>query len=473
MNIAQEFATMARRHPDRIAIIEGDRSIDFRSLLSEVRSTAEGYSEKGLQKGDVIMVLIPVSISFYVHLVAAFYLGLKVVLVDQIKPTDRINFAFDKTHVHYIVTTPILKIASLFFLPFKLWKRTTYIRPSPSDAPLVEMKDSETALITLTSGTTGLPKAANRTHGFLRTQLFTLARELCLSERKMHISSFPVVLLCNLGYGVTSVIPRKPKFQLFNKTKKYSTDIDLISASPFYLEKYLHQINNKVNLDVIIGGATILPHFLKHISSVVPLDRILLVYGSTEAEPICTMNANEYLHNNVGEMGICVGRPHPNIELVVNKPDSETFTPMDDGHVGEIIVAGPHVLNNYFEDEAAMQETKIPNKEKIWHRTGDAGYLKNGVLYYMGRIKWMHVLRDLIIFSPTVVEKIFSEKLGINATMLRINNRMVLFIEGQVRSFPDLPYEVEKVVNISRFKRDKRHRSRIDYQYLATLGSFA
>ena len=63
------------------------------------------------------------------------------------------------------------------------------------------------AIITFTSGSTGEPKAAVRTHGFLAAQHRALVESLALVPGEVDLCTLPIFLLANLASGVTSVIP--------------------------------------------------------------------------------------------------------------------------------------------------------------------------------------------------------------------------------------------------------------------------
>ncbi|MEA5544579.1 AMP-binding protein, partial [Limnoraphis robusta CCNP1324] len=74
---------------------------------------------------------------------------------------------------------------------------------------------NDPALITFTSGTGGMPKAALRTHGFLLAQYRALQASLELSAGQVDLSTLPIFVLANLASGLTSLIPnvdlRRPK----------------------------------------------------------------------------------------------------------------------------------------------------------------------------------------------------------------------------------------------------------------------
>src|SRR5262249_4573411 len=72
------------------------------------------------------------------------------------------------------------------------------IHPCPPETP---------ALLTFTSGSTGQPKAAVRTHGFLLAQHRVLEKSLRLAPGEIDLTTMPIVLLANLASGVTSLIP--------------------------------------------------------------------------------------------------------------------------------------------------------------------------------------------------------------------------------------------------------------------------
>ena len=63
------------------------------------------------------------------------------------------------------------------------------------------------ALISLTSGTTGIPKAIPRTHAFLMAQWKAVAPLLHSETEEIDLVTFPVFVLINLAEGRTPVLP--------------------------------------------------------------------------------------------------------------------------------------------------------------------------------------------------------------------------------------------------------------------------
>jgi acyl-CoA synthetase (AMP-forming)/AMP-acid ligase II len=86
------------------------------------------------------------------------------------------------------------------------------------------------------------------------------------------------------------------------------------------------------------------------------------------------------------------GRALPGQRVVVVDP--ETATPCATDVVGEIWVAGPSVAAGYWErpdDTAAAFGARLADGDGPFLRTGDLGFLSDGVLFVAGRIK------DLVI----------------------------------------------------------------------------
>ena len=63
---------------------------------------------------------------------------------------------------------------------------------------------------------------------------------------------------------------------------------------------------------------------------------------------------------------------------------------MPEGESGEIIIIGNTVSKGYFnnekENERAFFDISIDGRQQRGYRTGDKGYLKDGMLFYEGRI---------------------------------------------------------------------------------------
>ncbi len=474
MNIAQHFFKAAELYPKAIAIVEKGKAYTYADFAKKVRQVSAYLKQQGYQKGDNILVVIPPSIELYVNLLAIFTIGARAVLVDNIFPRKRVLYAVKKADCKGVLTTPLLSILLFFFGNTVRKKLTRTNKSTETHADIANVAKNETALITFTSGTTGNPKAANRTHGFLNIQLQTIIEKTKLTAGDVHITSFPVVMLCNLAVGATSIIPPKNKEQHWQKINE-AFKVNVVSASPYHFNIFQSKLKKENFEKVVIGGASIYADFVDTLKDQSYARAIQLVYGSTEAEPIATLTIDEYLQNNhPKEKGICVGSPHPNILVKIVDIKDDQLHKLNEASIGEIIVAGPHVLKTYYKDPEAYAKNKIEYDDKIWHRTGDAGYLKAGKLYFFGRMK--HCWKEAgELLSTITLEKFVSEhRFNGEATWLNVNGEKIVFYVGDRKEFEDLllkfPYEIDVVIQLKKLAKDKRHQSRIDYvQLISTL----
>jgi len=474
MNIVSHFLESARNYPDAVAIVHQSQSITFAELRDEVYKAAFVLKQKNVEKDDNILVVIPYSIELYIHILAIFLIGANVVLVDDIKPKSSLVYAFQKSNAKAIVTLRLISLLKYFLFHYSLWNSIIFLKRKDAYPILLVDRDADdTALITFTSGTTGQPKAANRTHGFLNIQLSTLIEEMKLQSGDTHITSLPVVLMCNLAVGVTSIIP--PKYAKLSQWHEVRNKFapNFLSASPSHFSE-MNQLLECAKLNrVFIGGASILPHFARYVATKIDPSKVVLVYGSTEAEPICTLTLNDYLVSfDQNQMGLKVGRPHHNIKISINEASSNAIQPLKDGEVGEIIVAGPHVLAHYYKDDNAFATNKIVDKNTIWHKTGDAGYMIDGEVFLLGRMKYTW-LENGVTCAPITMEKyLSSHHYKKEGTWLHINGMNILFIQKTKhidQIIIDFPHKIDQTIFIEKLPRDKRHLSRINYEALKLL----
>ena len=115
-----------------------------------------------------------------------------------------------------------------------------------------------------------------------------------------------------------------------------------------------------------------------------PQSEILVLYGSTEAEPIAHIEAAE-MPEERSNAGVCVGKVCEELDYrllkihrgdvhIVNDDWSSWAVP--NGMPGELIVSGSHVCRNYYNNPEATRKTKIKESNgTVWHRTGDVGFI--------------------------------------------------------------------------------------------------
>lgn len=138
-----------------------------------------------------------------------------------------------------------------------------------------------------------------------------------------------------------------------------------------------------------IGGASLNPdveRFLRDAGF-----PFIVGYGLTECSPLIA--AGPPGDPSVAHMS--TGKPIPGVEVRVARPDRETG-------IGEVQVRGPNVMQGYWGDPEATDQSFT---EDGWLRTGDLGFIDNlGNLHIRGRSKSVIVMANGENIYPEAIE---------------------------------------------------------------------
>lgn len=501
-NISDLFFNAAKKHQGKTAIIHKKKKISFSELAEQVKETSNYFRSKDIARGDRVLILIPMNIDLYRIVLALFNIGATAVFIDEWAGRKRLETCCEIAQCKAMVGGFKMKILTLFSaelrkIPIRLAVKSIKPTTALKNETRTTNKD-DTALITFTTGSTGTPKAAKRTHQFLYYQFKALVEKLQPKHDDIDMPSLPIVLLINLATGATSVIAdfkaSKPGSlnpeKIIQQIKEHS--VNRMIASPFFIKEISKYINtNKISLPgmqkIFTGGAAVFPNEADIYVKAFPAATIEIVYGSTEAEPISSVNATRLLHekNNIQACGLMAGKPDSNIEVRIIKLTDENIKvsseeELDDitvqpGNIGEIIVKGNHVLREYFNNNEALRRNKIFINNTCWHRTGDSGMLdETGILYLTGRCNILIKYNGKII-SPFIYENFFQTINGVEmgAVIMR-NEKPAAIIELKERSkkssvrntiheYDDL---IKEIFFTKKIPRDPRHNSKINYDLL-------
>ena len=489
-NITEILFKNAEKFPDKIAIIHKNKKINYGGLAADVKDYACYFLEKGLKKGDNVLIFVPMSIELYKILCSIFHIGATAVFIDAWADRKRLQDALSIVHCKAFIGCAkafVLKLLSSKVAAINLNFMTGFNKFKPKTSAIAGLPNNisgeDTALITFTTGSTGKPKAAKRTHDFLLNQHYILKKHMEPKQDDIDLTTLPIFVLNNLACGTTSVIPdfnpAKPANinpqKISAEIKKYK--INTSAGSPKFYEK-LTQSKEQVNLErIFTGGAPVFPKLAKKLEDFFKNTKIEILYGSTEAEPISSISSSELLNYDTSpNSGLLVGNPSDiNLKIIkyVNEPvkDFESLW-LKNGETGEICVEGKHVLKEYYNSDEAQNFAKIKYKGQIWHRTGDAGYLdEQGRLFLMGRAKnkFEHNGKEYYVFP---FENLLLENESIEiGTILKHNDKICIVAElkGGFKDtkIDNIPYD--RMIFLKKIPRDPRHNSKIDYDKLKSM----
>ncbi len=498
MNVVSLFQAQAQTRPDATALVGADgRRVTFADLDRAASRRAAQLAASGLRAGDAVLLLVPVSVALYEALAAVLRAGCMAVVLDpgagldhverccQLHPPDAF-VGSPRAHGLRLLVRGVRRIPRRFvvggWVPgAERWGR------GEAEAPVTPRAADDPALLTFTSGTTGAPRAAVRTHGLLAAQHAALADALALAPGQHDLATLPVFVLAMLVSGVTTVLPdtdlRRPGgvdgARLARQIAREG--VTRMAASPALVERLLDVPGALAGMQrVDVGGAPVFPDLHTRIAVAVP--EAVAVYGSTEAEPIAHTHAPSDADRACTESGggLLAGTPVPHVRVqVVRARPGEAMGPytpaawaaerLPAGVVGEIVVAGDHVVPGYLGGEGDA-ETKITVGAGRWHRTGDAGALDaDGRLWLAGRAAHGAQLPDGRTVYPLQVEAALREATGLRAAFLTHAGRRTLAVVAPdtldlaARVVGAVPWAaVERVVAVRALPVDRRHNAKVD-----------
>jgi olefin beta-lactone synthetase len=512
MTIGEMLREQARRRPDTVALIDESRgrTLTFVQLEDAVAQAAAWWGEQGLRRGQAALVFVPMSADLYVALLALFRIGAVALFLDPSAGAEHIERCCDRWPPNAFLAIPKahllrLKSRALRRIPLKvsLGAWIPGARRWPSRGQGARWEDSsarpeDPALVTFTSGSTGVPKAAVRTQAFLIAQFHALAPNIALESGDVDYATLPIFALANLAAGVTTVIPsvdlRRPgavdASRVFAQLKR--SQVNRITASPAFFEQLIERSRGTGETlpmlrKIYSGGAPVFPRLLSALGALAPHAKVVAVYGSTEAEPIADCDVADLTEADVTAMrrgrGLIAGTPVPQVHIAViadewGKPRPDVSTEefkslaLPVNEIGEIVVSGDHVLKGYL-GGVGNEETKFRVGAEIWHRTGDAGCLdERGRLWLHGRCaaRIDDAQGRLYPFGVECVAMTFPEVK--RAAVLAHRGSRILIVEVGVAGLEQKLLEATRWAGIARvavsrrIPVDPRHNAKIDYPKL-------
>lgn len=417
------------------ALIDGDEACTYAELYARAVGKATDLAGAGVKGGDQVLLLVPLGIEFFVVFLALMRLGAAAVLIDPAMPLKSLRACLRNVRPDVLIGVPKAHLYRLIpevgAIPLALGvggKRPFAYPIQTCSLDFAGADPQSPALLTFTSGSTGTPKTIVRSHAFLLRQHEALQPVLKPRAGDIELSTLPVFILSNIGSGITSVLPLKgyarPDRMPAGRMIAYmrSTGVNRLLAAPAFCRRLCDEAARR-NMPlaglkrIFTGGGPVFPNLLNDLKQAAPEAEIMMVYGSSEAEPIAHSLADAVSADDLAITanggGLLAGRPVDAVRLAIIADGAALPTSMDragfdaltlpPGQAGEIVVTGDHVVKTYL-DGTGDTETKFRVDDTVWHRTGDAGYVDaDGRLWLLGRCS-ARLTTDDGVFYPFSLE---------------------------------------------------------------------
>lgn len=453
MNPTHQTITSAFRHTvteyaDRTAFVFIDRRFSYREYDELSNRVANALIARGIKPGDRVALNLPNLPQYLIFMVGALKAGCIISGLSPLASESEIAWqlkdlgasvliSFDEIYVQKVqrllpslatlklavVTRPLdLMPAPIRFfarllkkLPFpriafsdprEIWLHDL-LRQSSGVNVHLDQKPVDIAAIQYTGGTTGVPKGAMLSHENLISnirQSIEVTKPEIATETGLSI--FPFFHIAGLTAALNTIViagswllvpnPRDLSF-IIRQLKKYRPS--LIFAVPLLYERLLLKpefVRIKFNfLKFAMSGAAPMADSLKRSLEELFQVPVLEGYGMTEASPGITINYPGRI--KPGSVGQAL--PQTRLKVVEIGGEAEVSA----GSAGELIVAGPQVMQGYW-NNAAETEIALRNLQgRRWLFTGDVARIDaDGYVTLVDRLKDMVNVGGFKVFSMEV-----------------------------------------------------------------------
>ncbi len=422
----------------------------YREIYGRARHAAGAFAQRGVKRGDRVLIVLPTCLEFVVTFFAIERVG--AIPVPSYPPAalEKVETALERlAHIgNHSGTTWIVTNRKLLPLLGELAFSVKSVRHLlavesllEGDAPqatTVTTTADDAAFIQYTSGSTGNPKGVLLSHRNITSNIHAIGQATRINRKDVVVSWLPLyhdmgligALLFSVYWRVPFVL-MSPMTFLMRPSRwlwaihrhrgtlspapnfAYGLCVKRVRASDregLDLSSWRYALNGAepVNLRTVRDFLeTFAPHGFKP-------ESLLPVYGLAESSLAVTapppgellkhevVNRDQLAAGNVRHakgLGstavVCVGKPVPGHEVLIVDADGKQVKP---GVVGHIVVRGPSVMKGYYKDKDAT--SKVIRGGWLW--TGDLGYQTEDGLYVTGRAKDMIKVRGRNYYAEDV-----------------------------------------------------------------------
>ncbi len=404
-NVLDYLKETAKKHRNKIAVIEEDKTITYNDLNKYSKNVGTYYAKKGYFNKPVIIFMdkgIDTLISFF----GTVYAGCFYCLVNPEFPKMRIDGIKETLQAEYVITDDAnIKLAKEYFGNLDIMNIKDLKQIKADEKVLKETASRhlnyDPLYVNFTSGSTGVPKGVVISHrsviDFIDkfTELFNFTEKDIIGNQAPFDFDVSVKdIYPALKMGATLVIIPKRYFSSPAMLLDYITDNKVTTmtwaVSALCLITTFHGLEYKVPTTVnkIIFSGEVMP--LKHLNKwmeKLPNTTFVNIYGPTEITCNCTYHVIDRKRKYLDK--IPIGKPIPNERVFLLDKDNKEVT--EKNKPGEICVAGTAVGLGYYNnkeqtDKHFTRNPLIDSYIDMIYRTGDLGYYnENDEIVFAGR----------------------------------------------------------------------------------------
>ncbi len=425
LNLAIILQEGARRHPDKAAIVAGNRTLRYGELDRAARKLAGGLAQIGVRRGQHVALMMPNVPEFTIAYYACQLAGVVAVPLNVMLKAEELQYHLDDADaVGLIVWHALIEPVAAGFRAAKTCRELIvagrYVSVDVPGAtrfdaliergePVAELPDTngdDAAVILYTSGTTGRAKGAMLTHFNLFYNAEVSSRAHRMDEGTVSLGVLPlfhsfgqtVIQNATLRNGGTMVLlPRFEPQAAFDAIAHER--VTLFAGVPTMYFALLHHPGAAAadlsSLRECISGGAPMPVEVMRAFDERWKTNITEGYGLSETSPVASCNP----HDRPKKPG-SIGRPLWGVEFRLVADDGRVID--EPGVPGEIHIKGHNIMKGYYKRAEATAEAI----DAGWFKTGDVATRDADGYYFIVDRKKDMILRGGYNVYPREIEEV-------------------------------------------------------------------
>ena len=468
--VVEHVSDTAARLPNHPAILFKGSTISYGELERMSDACAAAFQALGVARGDRVALLLPNCPQFVIAELGAWKLGAilaplnplysepeletalresgATIIVTLTRYYERIKRVQPKTALKQVIAANIKdhfpRLLKMLFTLFREKRDGDRIALAPGDhflAALVErhagarlepvrLKPEDPAVLLMSGGTTGTPKAALGTHAaysYTARQVTSWIGSVLRGAEDVWLVPLPLFhVYVNVGVqavafanGATlALVPNPRDLPDLLATIRRVKPAFFCAVPTLYVALLNHADSKPRAVDFtsirfcFCGASALLADTKRRFEA---LTGGVIIEGYSLTEAMMALCANPV--KGVNKIG-SVGMPFPDVLVRIYDGDAGTRE-LGTGEVGEIAVGGLQLMSGYWnrpdETAAVLRDHADPDGMRRWLHTGDLGYLDNdGYLFIVDRKKdmiktsgfqvWPREVEEVLATHPAVAE---------------------------------------------------------------------
>lgn len=441
----ENLQTTAKRYPNKIAIQYYGASITYEQLLKEVEQLA-GYLEHELRinKGDHVLLFMQNSPQFLISLFAIVRVRAVVIPINPMSVTDELKFYIDDAHIKSALVSqelyPKVKplhdeglLDDVIVTAYSEYVNETktldelppeMVFPLEEDDRMIAWSDAisydkrasvyegdvqDIAMIPYTSGTTGKPKGCVHTNETIQSNIVGSYHWMNMTSDSVILTTLPLFHVTGLVHSALAPMYAGSEMALLTRwdkeyaikaieTFKVTHWINISTMLIDFLSNEELESYDVSSLVLVGGGGAPLPEAIgKKLQETTGLDYVE-GYGLSE-----TMSHTHFNPPQRPKLQ-CLGIPAFSVDARII--DLETMEELGTEEEGELVVNGPQMFKEYYNNAEETEKSFIYIDEKPFFRTGDIAKMdEDGYFFIVDRLKRMINAAGFKVW-PTEVESV-------------------------------------------------------------------